>query len=70
MDRPVHTAIRYTERLVDAKIAASVRSVGSSYDSALAESINGLYKTELIKPRCPWRTPESPDSPGRFSLVV
>ena len=34
----------------------SVGSVGSSYDNALAESINGLYKTELIKPRGPWRT--------------
>src|SRR6478736_1648631 len=33
-----------------------VGSVGSSYDNALAESINGLYKTELIKPRGPWRT--------------
>ncbi len=51
-----YTAIRYTERLAEAKIAASVGSVGSSYDNALAESINGLYKTELIKPRGPWRT--------------
>ncbi len=51
-----YTAIRYTERLAEADIAASVGSVGSSYDNALAESINGLYKTELIKPRGPWRT--------------
>lgn len=51
-----YTAIRYTERLAEANIAASVGSVGSSYDNALAESINGLYKTELIKPRGPWRT--------------
>jgi putative transposase len=51
-----YTAIRYTERLAEAGIAASVGSVGSSYDNALAESINGLYKTELIKPRAPWRT--------------
>lgn len=51
-----YTAIRYTERLAEAGIAASVGSVGSSYDNALAESINGLYKTELIKPRGPWRT--------------
>ena len=50
-----YTAIRYTERLAEANIAASVGSVGSSYDNALAESINGLYKTELIKPRGPWR---------------
>ncbi len=51
-----YTAIRYTERLAEAGIAASVGSVGSSYDNALAESINGLYKTELIKPQGPWRT--------------
>lgn len=51
-----HTAIRYTERLAEAEIAASVGAVGSSYDNALAESTNGLYKTELIKPRGPWRT--------------
>ena len=51
-----YPAIRYTERLAAASIAASVGSVGSSYDNALAESINGLYKTELIKPRGPWRT--------------
>jgi putative transposase len=51
-----YTAIRYTERLAEAGIAASVGSVGSSYDNALAETINGLYKTELIKPRGPWRT--------------
>ena len=51
-----YTAIRYTERLAEAGIAASVGSVGSSYDNALAETINGLYKTELVKPRGPWRT--------------
>lgn len=51
-----YTAIRYTERLTQAGITASVGSVGSSYDNALAETINGLYKTELIKPRGPWRT--------------
>ncbi len=51
-----YTAIRYTERLAEARIAASVGSVGSPYDNALAESINELYKTELIKPRGPWRT--------------
>ena len=51
-----YTAIRYTERLAEANIAASVGSVGSSYDNALAETINGLFKTELIKPRGPWRT--------------
>jgi putative transposase len=51
-----YTSIRYTERLAQAGIAASVGSVGDSYDNALAETINGLYKTELIKPRGPWRT--------------
>jgi putative transposase len=60
LQRPVeprqYTAVRYTERLAEAGIAASVGSVGCSYDNALAETINGLYKTELIKPRGPWRT--------------
>ncbi|MGI4894261.1 MAG: IS3 family transposase [Janthinobacterium lividum] len=51
-----YTAIRYTERLEEAGVVASVGSVGSSYDNALAESINGLYKTELIKARGPWRS--------------
>lgn len=50
-----YTAIRYGERLADAGIAASVGSVGDSFDNALAETINGLYKTELIKPRKPWK---------------
>lgn len=43
-----------SEHLCEAGIAASVGSVGSSYDNALAETINGLFKTELIKPRAPW----------------
>ena len=51
-----YTAVRYTERRAEAGIVASVGGVGSSYDTALAESINGLDKTELIKPRGPWRT--------------
>jgi putative transposase len=42
--------------LAEAGIQPSVGAVGSSYDNALAETINGLYKTELIKPRKPWRT--------------
>jgi len=50
-----YTALKYGERLAEAGIAASVGSVGDSYDNALAETINGLYKTELIKPRGPWR---------------
>ncbi len=51
-----YTALKYGERLAEAGIAASVGSVGDSYDNALAETINGLYKTELIKPHAPWRT--------------
>jgi len=53
-----YTSIRFSERLAEAGIAASVGSVGDSFDNALAETINGLYKTELIKPRKPWRTVE------------
>ena len=51
-----YTSIAYTERLAEAGIDASIGAKGDSYDNALAESINGLYKTELIKPRGPWRT--------------
>ncbi|WP_373864846.1 IS3 family transposase [Nocardia pseudovaccinii] len=51
-----YTSIAFTERLAEAGIQPSVGAVGSSYDNALAETINGLYKTELIKPRAPWRT--------------
>jgi len=50
-----YTSIRYTERLAAAGIERSVGSVGDSYDNALAESINGLYKTEVIRRRGPWR---------------
>ena len=56
-DRGVqYTSIRYTERLAAAGVERSVGSVGDSYDNALAESINGLYKTEVIYRRGPWRT--------------
>jgi putative transposase len=51
-----YTSIRYTERLVEAGATPSVGSVGDSYDNALAESVNGLYKTELINRKGPWRT--------------
>ena len=51
-----YTSVRFTERLAEAGIQPSVGAVGSSYDNALAETIIGLYKTELIKPRKPWRT--------------
>jgi putative transposase len=50
-----YVAIRYTERLAEAGAAASVGSRGDSYDNALAESVGGLYKTELIRHRGPWR---------------
>lgn len=53
-----YTSIAFTDRLIEAGIDASIGSTGDSYDNALAESINGLYKTELIKPRKPWRTVE------------
>jgi len=49
-----YLSIRYTERLAEANIEASVGSVGDSYDNALAETINGLYKTEVIRHRGPW----------------
>lgn len=50
-----YLSIRYTERLAKAGVDASVGSVGDSYDNALAETINGLYKTEIIRRRGPWR---------------
>lgn len=50
-----YTSVRFTERLVEEGIDASVGVVGDAHDNSLAESINGLYKTELIKPRRPWR---------------
>ena len=49
----------YTERLAQAGIEPSVGSRGDSYDNALAETINGLYKAELIHRRAPWKTKES-----------
>lgn len=52
------TSITYTERLADAGIEPSVGSRGDSYDNALAESEIGLFKTELVRRRGPWRTPE------------
>ena len=53
-----YTSVRFSEHLAEAGISASVGSVGDSFDNALAETINGLYKTELIKHRGPWRTVE------------
>ena len=54
-----YVAIRYTERLLEAGIEPSVGSVGDSYDNALAETINGLFKTEVIRRRGPWRSMEA-----------
>ena len=54
-----YVSIRYTERLTEAGIEPSVGSKGDSYDNALAETINGLYKTELIHRRAPWKSRES-----------
>jgi putative transposase len=53
-----YLSIRYTERLADIGAAASVGSRGDSYDNALAESVFGLYKAELITMQAPWRTVE------------
>jgi transposase InsO family protein len=54
-----YVSIRYTERLAAAGIEPSVGSVGDSYDNALAETINGLYKAEVIHRRGPWRSCEA-----------
>ena len=54
-----YVSIRYTERLAEAGIEPSVGSKGDSYDNALAETINGLYKAELIHRRAPWKTVEA-----------
>jgi transposase InsO family protein len=54
-----YVSIKYTERLAEAGIEPSVGSVGDSYDNALAETINGLYKAEVIHRRGPWRNFEA-----------
>jgi transposase InsO family protein len=54
-----YLSIKYTERLAEAGIEPSVGSVGDSYDNALAETINGLYKAEVIHRRGPWRNFEA-----------
>jgi putative transposase len=59
-DRGVqYLSIKYTERLAAAGVEPSVGSVGDSYDNALAETINGLYKAEVIHRRGPWRSCEA-----------
>ena len=54
-----YVAIRYAQRLNDVGIDPCVGSVGDSYDNALAETINGLYKTEVIRHQGPWRSIEA-----------
>jgi transposase InsO family protein len=54
-----YVSIKYTERLAEAGVEPSVGSVGDSYDNALAETINGLYKAEVIHQRGPWRSFEA-----------
>jgi transposase InsO family protein len=56
-----YLSIRYSERLAEAGIAASVGSVGDAYDNAMAETINGLYKAkaEVVWRRGPWRNREA-----------
>lgn len=58
-DRGVqYRAVRYSERLANEGAVTSVGSRGDSYDNALAGTVMGLYKTELIRRRGPWRTAE------------
>jgi putative transposase len=55
-DRGVqYLAVRYTERLAEADVVASVGSVGDSYDNAMAEAFNSLFKAELVRNKGPWR---------------
>jgi len=54
-----YVSIRYSERLAEAGIEPSVGSKGDSYDNALAETINGLYKAEVIHRRGPWKTKQA-----------
>ena len=51
-----YTSIRYTDRLVDTGLAASIGTVGDSYDNAMAEALNGTFKAELVTLHGPWRT--------------
>ncbi len=68
-----YLSLKYTERLAEAKIAPSVGSVGDSYHNALAETINGLFKAEVIHRRGPWRNFERPlhnDKTTKFSAYM
>ena len=69
-DRGVqYLSIRYTERLAEAGAVTSVGSRGDSYDNAMAESVNGLYKTELVRKQGPWRGLEDLEFATRTSAV-
>jgi transposase InsO family protein len=74
VERGQYVSIRYTERLAEAGIEPSVGSVGDAYDNALAETVNGLYKAEVIHRRSPWKTlkrsswPRSNGSPGSTTI--
>ena len=59
LNPPQYVSIKYTERLAEAGVEPSVGSVGDSFDNALAETINGLYKAEVIHRRGPWRNFEA-----------
>ena len=54
-----YLSVKYTERLAEAGINPSVGSVGDSYDNALAETVNGLFKAEVIHRRSSWKTIEA-----------
>ena len=53
-----YVSVRYTERLAEIGARPSIGSIGDSFDNALAESFNGMFKTELIRRRGPWRNAE------------
>jgi transposase InsO family protein len=57
-----YLSIRYTDRLTENGVTASVGSVGDSYDNALAETVIGLFKAEVIYARGPWRSLEAVES--------
>jgi len=59
LDSAQYLSIRYTERLADAGIELSVGSRGDAYDNALAETVIGLFKTEVIRRQGPWRSLEA-----------
>jgi putative transposase len=50
-----YVAVRYSERLAEVDVVASVGSVGDSYDNAMAEAFNSLFKAELVRNKGPWR---------------